>query len=110
MTIALGRDGLGSRSFAMIFFARPKNGKPTWVARFEFFGELYVVAAISSLVMVSVSLSAFSALSRVFTLLQRSVIGPAEPSPRTYVCIGNKELPPGSPGLEAHHEFIDVYR
>jgi hypothetical protein len=32
---------------AMIFFARPKSGKTAWVARIEFFGELYIVAAIS---------------------------------------------------------------
>jgi hypothetical protein len=31
----------------MIFFARPKSGKTAWVARIEFFGELYIVAAIS---------------------------------------------------------------
>ncbi len=36
--------------FAMIFFARPKDGKDTWVARFAFLGELYVVAAISFIV------------------------------------------------------------
>ena len=35
---------------AMIFFARPKSGKTAWVARIEFFGELYIVAAISIIV------------------------------------------------------------
>jgi hypothetical protein len=36
---------------AMIFFARPKNGKTAWVARIAFFGELYAVAAISMIVL-----------------------------------------------------------
>lgn len=33
--------------FAMMFFARPKNGKDSWAFRFQFFGELYTLAAIS---------------------------------------------------------------
>ena len=37
--------------FAMIFFARPKSGKTTWVTRIEFFGELYTVAAVSIIVL-----------------------------------------------------------
>jgi hypothetical protein len=37
--------------FAMIFFARPKNGKTNWVSRFVFISELYVVAAISFIVL-----------------------------------------------------------
>jgi hypothetical protein len=37
--------------FAMIFFARPKRGKATWVTKIAFFGELYAVAAISFIVL-----------------------------------------------------------
>jgi hypothetical protein len=37
--------------FAMVFFARPKSGKASWVARFTFLSELYAVAAISFIVL-----------------------------------------------------------
>jgi hypothetical protein len=37
--------------FAMIFIARPKAGKTNWVSRFVFISELYVVAAISFIVL-----------------------------------------------------------
>ncbi len=35
---------------AMVFFALPKGGNATWVMRIAFFGELYIVAAISIIV------------------------------------------------------------
>lgn len=36
---------------AMIQIARPRRGKAGWFARLEFFGELYVIAAIMCIVM-----------------------------------------------------------
>ena len=42
---------LSVAGFAMLFFARPKDGKDSWVTRFAFLGELYAVAAISFIVL-----------------------------------------------------------
>jgi hypothetical protein len=36
---------------AIVFFACPKNGKTSRVMRIAFFGELYAVAAISSIML-----------------------------------------------------------
>jgi len=36
---------------AMVFFACSKNGKDSWVMRIPFFGEMYAVAAISSVML-----------------------------------------------------------
>jgi hypothetical protein len=36
---------------AMVFVARPKDGQTAWVNKIGFFGEMYAVAAISTIVL-----------------------------------------------------------
>jgi hypothetical protein len=44
---------------AMVFFALPKGANTSWAMRFAFFGELYIVAAIS-LIVLEICLAALS--------------------------------------------------